>query len=341
MNDKGNLGFVGVPGVSPLKGVKSDNKDTLYAFYDLEKSPTCFDISVFLMLAENYRIKNNCSSCHVIIVPGSNNGFRAVPNKEGFDSWPINVMKWRLINLLPDCCWLLPSCSGVSILESRKEAEFIVSNAKHVYPENYDLKNPVERCNWPQLFKKYFQGEKNFCHFSAPEIALEKVSNWLTQFSSQTVTLNIRTTPETSRNSNLIEWVYFSKYLKDSGYTPIFVIDAETTLDPLPAILDQETIFPESNNIMYRMALYELSYMNTFVNNGVASLAWFNQKVNYIMYKILHNAPNSSEAFLEKCGFKIGENPPFANKHQKWVWNYDDNLSTLINYFNEMRNANE
>lgn len=334
-------GYWNGKGVKELYNVKDNNTSTLYAFYDLEKSPSGFDINVFLNLAEHYRKNLCCDSIHVVIVPGSNSGFRSVPHDHRRDKWEIDSMIWRLRHLLPYCCWCLPSCKALSILESRIEAKNIIDKSKYVYPEKYTVDDPCERCNWSHLFKKIFREKKIDLHLRAENYALDKVKNWLNQFDKKVVTISLRESVEIPRNSVIAHWKEFAQYLKSKDYIPVFLRDAEQNLNPILEELRDEIIFPESNHLGFRMALYELSHLNMFVNNGTASLAWFNPNVKYIMCKILSNIKDytsCSASFLEHCGFIIGEDPPFVQKGQKWIWNTHDNTDILISSFENFEN---
>lgn len=332
------------PRVQQLVGIKNDNKTTLYAFYDLEKSPSSFDIIPFLALAEDYRVKETkCNTIHVIIVPGSNHGFRSVSNPHNTDNWDLENKRWRLRNLLPDCCWLLPSCKAVSVLETRKEAELIYKNAAHVFPEiNYTIGTPIERYNWINIFKRAIIKGVIDLPLKAPEMAKIHVKRWLDFIApnKKIVTLNLRETIETPRNSSIESWAAFYHLINNKEYQPIFVRDAENNLSSLPLELKNTIIFPEANHVEYRSALYELSYLNMFVSNGTAAMAWFNPNVNYITFKLLSKIPeytSCSIEFFALQGFAVGEQPEFVKKNQKWIWNYEDNLESLVNGFHSMK----
>lgn len=328
------------PGVRPLNGVKSNHRNTLFCFYDMEKSPSSFDIIVFLTLAENYRIyKTKCDSIHLVIVPGSNQGFRSSPN--GNDIWDINNKIWRLHHMITNSCWLLPSCKGVSILETRTEAEFIFKMSSFTFPVGYTVLNPFEHHNWNSVFKWMVENNKLDLPLQSSIIAKNKIDKWLkSNTNNKTVTLNLRECSTPARNSNINNWIALSRIIENDGYTPIIVRDAEANFDPLPEAFKNTLIFPEANHIEFRLALYELCDINLFVTNGIASLAWFSKNIKYAMCKLLSNDPELTSnciEFFTHSGFLVGEQPFFTMPYQKWIWNYDDNLNDLINIYYEMK----
>jgi hypothetical protein len=83
-------------------------------------------------------------------------------------------------------------------------------------------------------------------------------------------------------------------------------------------------------NLGLRMALYQSSYINLFVNSGPASLCILSSRCRYLLFKI--TAPDThlaSEQTLRQMGFEPGTTPGFATPHQKWIW--DEDRLDLIN----------
>ena len=93
--------------------------NVLYAFYDLQVSPTTFDIIPFLVLADQERINCSCDYLHVVIVPGPEDGFREgtveAYRHNGFKNIGADYLESRLRNILVPCCWLIPSCKQITI----------------------------------------------------------------------------------------------------------------------------------------------------------------------------------------------------------------------------------
>ena len=85
----------------------------LYCFYDLSVSPPCYDFFEFMQTAELHRKRYSLDGIYFIFVPGPKAGFRD-------DSLPRTIpQRYKLMrNVVIPACWLLPSCNGVSWLQS-------------------------------------------------------------------------------------------------------------------------------------------------------------------------------------------------------------------------------
>ena len=96
------------------------SEQSLTAFYDLEVAPISFDFSVFLVLAENQRKQLEAESLRVVIVPGSEGGFRR--EDAGYE---IDNKKWRLQNVVVPLTTLLEIDVSLDVCDSRKAAKEI------------------------------------------------------------------------------------------------------------------------------------------------------------------------------------------------------------------------
>ena len=104
----------------------------MHAFYDLEAAGITFDIIQFLLLSEVERVKTNCVSTHVIIVPRENNGCR--PEDVGDES----QSELRVYNILVGCIQLLESASGFTVCSNRKDAKYYFEKANSkIFPAQY------------------------------------------------------------------------------------------------------------------------------------------------------------------------------------------------------------
>ena len=72
------------------------------------------------------------------------------------------------------------------------------------------------------------------------------------------------------------------------------------------------------------MAIYELAYVNMFVNTGPGSLCILNRRCRYLFFKVMAQSRLATEEALQRLGFAINTSPPFATPFQKWVWETDD-----------------
>jgi hypothetical protein len=320
----------------------------LYAFYDLNYYPMTFDIIPFLISAEIVRRERGLGSLHLVFVPGAMEGERYFDLRYD-DAVPKSARRWRLANVLYDSLQLAPFVAGFSVASQRRDGILLRSQARHVY--TLPLKDG-QISNRPHL-------QDIYCHvtdhlhrwpehhrLSAPEEALHHVDQWLEANAggAKPITITIRRyAHHPERNSNLEDWVSFAQQLDKAIYVPIFVMDTAVALERLPPI-DGFLQFREAAfNLGLRMALYERAYLNLFTNSGPTMLAWFNERVRYIYYKILVNDTSIHDATEIVCatyGWKPGETPRFAAPFQKWVWE-DDELPVIQREFAAMVNRIE
>ena len=76
----------------------------------------------------------------------------------------------------------------------------------------------------------------------------------------------------------------------------------------------------------YRLALYETSYLNLFVNNGPCVVSSLSENVNFLMFKFetREENPHTDPKFLKRLGYSVGLNPKYLNeKKQKYIWDED------------------
>jgi len=140
-----------------------------------------------------------------------------------------------------------------------------------------------------------------------------------------------------ARNSNLQAWASFARRLDITQYLPVFVLDTERTLDPLPAPLAGFEVFREASwNVGLRMALYQVGYVNLGVNNGPSFMCALNSLTRILIFKIVTpGVPQATEEMIAKLGYKIGAQLPFATPYQGMVWE-DDTLEVIEREFAEM-----
>ena len=111
-----------------------------------------------------------------------------------------------------------------------------------------------------------------------------------------------------ARNSNTEAWISFARRLDSTKYFPLFVLDTERTLDPLPDIFSGFEVLREASwNVWLRMALYESSHMNLGVNNGPLFTCALNARTRLLIFKIITpSVPQTTEELISKLGFEIG-----------------------------------
>ena len=312
------------------------DEDTLYAFYDLQVAPISYDVSWFAATADRARRRMGLSRLHFVIVPGSKDGLRE--ERKAYESVvDASARLWRLHNIVVPILTLVPSFAGLSILPSRDAAGALLAAAGwRVYPAHYEPGLPV--AHWPSelLTETCAPGEEIGALRSSPQ-GLRYVERWLASrlAGRRLVTITIRDYNfMPARNSNLEAWASFASRLDATRYLPVFVLDTERTLDPLPAPLAGFEVFREASwNVGLRMALYESSHVNLGVNNGPMFMCMLNARVRILIFKVLTpTVPQTTEELMATLGFKIGEQVHFATPFQRLVWE-DDRLKTIEREF--------
>ncbi len=311
----------------------------LYAFYDLTVEPITYDFLWFLCGADLTRRAKGLEQVHVVIVPGPQEGVReedsayeTVVDRES--------RKWRIANVLMALTALLPACSGVTLAGSRAEAAATRNLAgSHYYPNGYESCMPVGHhpndCLIPAR-----KGIRPIGVLRAQRQGLQYIEQFVANYSQgrRLITITIRDYAYgQDRNSNLSAWSNFAKELDVTTWWPVFVLDTERTLDPLPEPLCGFDVMREASwNVGLRMALYERAWLNMGVNNGPMGLCWLNEQTRYLTFKMVTTSvPQATVEFNRSRGFEPNESLPFATPFQKWVWE-DDTVEVIRREFEAM-----
>jgi len=308
------------------KGKKQS--DVMYAFWDLEISATTFDIVLFMVLAEQARIDSKSASLHVVIVPGSEYGFKP-GTKDPTNSYKNKTynFEWRLRNILIPSCWLIPSCKQVTVCGSRNEAQaFQSSLSRNIFPKGSTIRFPKKHYHISHVIEA--MQDSTLPSIEATTKSKEYIKHWIktNAHGKKIVTITLReydSFPE--RNSSLKDWRKFARGLNKDIYFPVILRDTEKDFDPVPEELEDLKIFHEAVwNVELRVALYELSYLNMCVNNGPATLLMMNKNIRYINTKLItESVMGTSTEYYKSMGIKHGESLPWATQFQKYVWEED------------------
>lgn len=315
-----------------------EKKDLLLAFYDFAACPTTFDFINFLCLANVARAEKKCSSFIVVFVPGHHQGFRSQTHLSLFEK------EHRVNNIIFPSTHLSASCSGYINCKNRSEAARLLKSAtSNVFPEAYSVLLPVGFYSWKATWSEINKGNE-IQSIRAPRPALNEARKWLhcNTGSKKPVVITIRNSRyQKERNSDNSEWKKFAEYLISQDCCPVFIPDHE-------ALFIEQNEFPKDSiicrpaalDICFRTALYELSYLSMFVNNGPWLLAILNPNVRFIALKIITEKYGvTSNSWMVENGFTPNINPSFLKPHQKFVWE-EDTAENLIQTFIDATNAN-
>lgn len=315
---------------------ESMNSDSLYAFFDLQVAPITYDVGWFAVAADRMRRQKNLARIHFVIVPGNKDGFRE--ERAAYESVvDTSARLWRLYNVVLPILTLVPAYSGLSLLPHRDAVRSLRATAgNRVYPSDYEPGLPVAHLPVELLQSPPRQGEE-IGILRSPLQAMRYIERWMAPRLSgrKLVTITLRNYAfMPARNSNTEAWVAFARRLDSTKYLPLFVLDTERTLDPLPDIFSGFEVLREASwNVWLRMALYESSHVNLGVNSGPLFTCALNARTRLLIFKIITpSVPQTTEELMSKLGFEIGEQLPFATPFQRLIWE-DDTVETIEREF--------
>lgn len=297
---------------------------TLTAFYDLQLATASFDVIAFLALAQVSAARQECSTIHIVFVPGPKDGFR-----DDDASYPVSEKKRRLNAILVTCCTLMDATVTVTICSHRSEAEDIAGAVRGpVFPEGYTVAEPRAEFLLSGVTAAAALGE-TIPSLRASDYAKNFAKQWLENHTDgrPPVVITLREAQHASvRNSNIDAWIQFARRLKADGYCPVIVRDTEMAVHRHPPEFAGLTVCEFAPiDIDLRLALYELAYLNLFVPNGPGQLCWFDRNVRFLMFKmIVENADATSTIYHTSMGFDVGGQFSFATPYQRLIWEPDD-----------------
>ena len=294
-----------------------------------------FDFTVFLTLAELARIRAKANRMRIVIVPGTQEGFRrddAAYSKE--------KKLWRLHNILLPATTLLETDITIdSCTERHSAAEIEKSHAGPIFPEGYSVKSPVSDFFLSGVVAAATRGEK-IPSLRASSQAKEYMSRWLSHHTQgrKPVTITLRESDyNENQNSNTDAWLEFADGLDTEKFIPIFIQDTERIFYADLRDFERFVVcIPAAINLQLRMALYELSWLNMFVPNGPGELCRHNAATRYLYFKVItSDGDTTSKVLIASQGIELGGQLPYATKYQRLVWAPDE-VDVINREFNAM-----
>jgi hypothetical protein len=317
-----------------LKGIffkeKKGATDYVTAVYDLNVNAITYDFAFFLAAAELFTLKNKKSAFVVLFVPRRDDQFVEVNYQIVLGE---ENMKWRFENIILPLTSIYPACIGHSILPKTSDVSEAIKG-KFLYPEFYSERFPAA-----DYYRDVFTSKNNFFGFSASIQGKRYIESWKknNKITGKIVTITLRQYNwDPIRNSKVDEWIKFAQFVKEKGYTPVFVPDTDACFEQDPR-LDEFIVFEATCwNLGIRMALYEGVDLNFFSHNGTAAIAILNKNAASISMKQM--APGSITSTAEvftKRGVSVGQKTyDFFNDHfQKISWE-DDTFENICEEFN-------
>jgi len=297
----------------------------------------------FLLWAELKRQKQGLEKLQCVFVPISDHAKRKFP--PGYDAVVDHTSReWRFRNICLPAVELIAASGGPLVCGSRGQLEAMQLFVRHRLPRTRDLE-PA-----PSLATIYRETSSGLAEISgrwgltAPSQGMRYVRSWLDRIARgrRPVVITLRQYEvDPQRNSSIDDWARFARELDPTLYCAIIVPDTDRSLEP-QGLLEGLPIFREASwNLGLRMALYELAFINMFVNCGPGSLCILNSVCPYLFFKIsVEGVELASTNTLRLMGFVAGETPRFATRFQRWVWE-DDRLDVLRREFAAMASTIE
>jgi hypothetical protein len=316
---------------------------TLFAVYDLDVYPISYDILWFLLWAELKRQKQGFEKLQCVFVPISDQSKREFP--PGYDAVVDHISReWRFRNICLPAVELIAASGGPLVCGSRKQLEAVQLFIKHRIPWRRTFE-PA-----PALATIYRETSNELAELTgrwglrASSQGIRYVRSWLDRIARgrRPVVITLRQyAVDPQRNSNIDDWARFARGLDPTRYCAIIVPDTDRSFES-QGQFEGLPIFREASwNLGLRMALYELAFMNMFVNCGPGSLCILNSVCPYLFFKIsVDGVELASANTLQLMGFVVGETPKFATRFQRWIWE-DDRLEVLKREFAAMASTIE
>ena len=302
--------------------VKQESGEQVIAVYDLNSNPLTFDFAFFLLGAELFARRHGKDTFVVYFVQMKNTEARG--DAQYVEIINEDSQKWRFDNLVLPLISLCPACAGYTVLP-KGVAVRQFSATDLVYPEYYD-----GRYTPAMDYREIYRSAANevFVGLRALPQGLKYLQSWkkANGLVGNIVTITLRQYAyDAGRNSNIDEWVKFAAYIKEDGFTPVFIPDTDACYE-YDHRLEAFLIFREPCwNMGLRMAIYEDALLNFFSPNGPAALCQLNKKAKYIHMKTL--VPGSlqcTKEILEDKGIKVGQRRfDFAESYQILSWDED------------------
>ena len=304
-------------------GSQKLNADNLNVFYDLNIEPNTFgDFISFLVEAEIFGNQHDKNKLFLWIIP------KEIEISEDDDNLTkvlgVHNWEWRIFNVLVPMISLHPSYIGHALLPKGASINAIVNNDLR-YPDGF---SDNYRPRLPDyLIRRENCTNNSFRGLSAPAQGKKYISDWSESLecNQKLISITIRDYDfDTSRNSNIGEWLKFADWLESKNYKPVFVPDAGLAWG-LDKRLKHHTIFRDVCwNVPLRMALYEECALNYFYSNGCANLAMFGKKVpSIVMMPVLADSIFFYEPFVIHDPEIDPRRLAFAEQNQWWSTKID------------------
>lgn len=277
---------------------------TLTAFYDLAVGPVSYDVIPFLVQARMAAADAGCKHVHVVIVPDANGVDGMYRDK--LHLYDAAEMHWRLWNLVIPACRLI----GASVTLATDWAQAKTLSTGKVWPEDWDRQSPQRRHYLQREIVEAAKAGRKIPQLRASEHARGMVRTQIERAGLPLVTVTMRQTYETGRNSDVGLWADLIKALK---YRYHVVVLHDTSHALIRGWGYGELVLD------LRMALYEAAAMNFHPHGGPVVLCWFSG-APFTMFEAARPHKDWRKHWENNVGLQIGEQLPWATPDQRLVY---------------------
>ncbi len=276
----------------------------LTAIYDFAVMPVTFDCAPFFVAAEVARKSWQSPCMNVVFVADR---YRMYSERD--KTTTLSAKENRAKQIVIAMAGLVPSVAGVSVVRDRNHLQF----HGPMFPSKYKTWEPVSYYE-TNLFPEIHKEGGKLQVFAAPKEISEQVKSQMGHY----VTITLRESamfPE--RNSNVEAWHRMAMTLESKGVKVIMLHDTEG-----------DDFFNRPNKLFaqslhHRMALYENAVMNFGVSNGPLWMAVYSKAPLRMFKLVVPEIYTTTEKYLTERGFPPGEQPPWFNDNQRFIWKND------------------
>ena len=285
--------------------------DNCHIVYDFSVMPITFDGMVALCCAASIPKKEGLkASIHFV-----RDTYRAqTPRDRTYDD---HTKKWRSTNILLRGAGLINNVSQITVTDHRS-MEF---NTKALIPPEWRANKPVPLGYTWKTMRALHESGYDFRLLRSGIQAKRHIKNYLSTTKSN-VSLSVRSADyDSSRNTNIDDWVGLYNYLESAGYHCIIVPDQSSALSgeilPFPP---ERVMTSAAIDLELRLALYESCYGNIGWSGGQCSIQWLS-RVSFLIFGALNsNSPIADKRYWRDYGFSIKENNPLFLNNQFYDW---------------------
>ena len=305
---------------------KKNNKVLL--IYDLDKVHAGYDFFTFYANGLTYAKINKINKIDICIISGTYKGFKKFQFKKEAKN-KMDSANLRLKNILIDSIFMFKnSFNNFHFFGDRKEAKNLVSQYNYIFPKKFSFDYKNKHLYADQIRGATLEKQKKIFkpvvinNIFSDKIIDDKLSN------KKFVTLTLRESSyNKKKNSNLKEWINFTKYLLKKKLKIIVIRDIERILNN-DFFRKFETFPYASFDLNFRVGLYKKSICNLFTTNGPQQITNFNN-----LYSISFKEGSKYQNDYKKMvGIEENLKSKILTKKQLYVFD-EDNFENIKNNF--------